>query len=476
MADNLAQDQRERELKFDVPEDWVLPDPSRLAPDGGSVERETVRLETTYFDTVDHALFHNRLTLRRRTGDSDTGWQLKVPDGDARVEIRLPLSGRGVPEELRKATLGVRSRAVLKPLAILTTEREIHRVLDGEGRPLAELVVDSVTSAAALDAAVIRQWREVEVELVGGDERLLGRAAKWLVKRGAEPSASGSKLARALALDAREEPDAAALSGLVSRYLDRQHEAIVRGDIALRRGQDAIHKTRVATRRYRSVLRVFADLFDPGRAAALDAELAWYAAALGEVRDRQVLRAHLDDVLADLPPELILGPVAARIHQTLLAEHLQADADLAALMGARRYFDLLTELRSWRAQLPIVQDGSATAVKRYVGKAEAKVRRRLRRARRDHTDEAVHRARKAAKRARYAAELSRPALGKRGRATAKRLKKQQQRLGEHQDGAVAAEFLRRVAAVAGVTAGENGFTFGLMYERERSRGQLLPEP
>jgi hypothetical protein len=52
--------------------------------------------------------------------------------------------------------------------------------------------------------------------------------------------------------------------------LGAQYAALIAGDLALRRGQDAIHDTRVATRRYRSVLRVFADLFDPDHATTLD--------------------------------------------------------------------------------------------------------------------------------------------------------------------------------------------------------------
>jgi CHAD domain-containing protein len=463
-----AEEQRERELKFDIDDGWELPDPSRLVPDQGSVEREVVHLETTYYDTAAQNLLQHRLTLRRRSGDIDTGWQLKVPDGDARVEIRLPPGGRGIPEQLRRATLGVRAGAALKPVATLRTTREIHRLLDAEGTALAEIVLDAVTSTRMLEFTVTRHWREVEVELVAGDERLLDNASRWLLERGARRSAATSKLAETFEMEPSRPRDLMTLAGLVGAYLDQQLQAIVRGDVELRRGQDAIHATRVATRRYRSVLRVFGQVLDADRAAALDAELAWYAAALGEVRDRQVLRSRLDDMLAELPPELVLGPVAARIHQTLTAEQLQAEAELTTLMGTRRYFRLLAELRAWQEDLPVGDDHPAAAVDGFVRSAERKVRRRLKKAPEGAgRDEALHRARKAAKRARYAAELSRPALGEPSRARTKRLKKTQQELGTHHDRAVAADFLRRLGAAAGA-AGENGFTFGLLYERERA--------
>jgi CHAD domain-containing protein len=459
---------REREVKFDVPFRWELPDPSGLAPQG-SVEHDVVHLESTYYDTAERDLLRNRLTLRRRAGDTDTGWQLKLPAGDARTEIRLPADGKAMPAQLRDITLGVRGGRALRPIALLATDREVHRLLDGRSA-LAEIVVDTVTATRAGDAATAR-WREVEVELVEGDERLLAQTARWLGEHGAEQSPSGSKLARAIGVEPRTPRDVSLLSGLAGAYLDEQADAIVRGDIALRRGSDAIHATRVGTRRFRSVLRVLGGVFEGGRAAALDAELAWFASALGTVRDRHVLRAHLDDALGELAPELILGPVVARIHRTLAAEEQEAMTKLAALMRTKRYFALLAEVRAWCDELSVVADEPAAHVGSYLAKAVRKVRRRIK-----HVpaaagrDEALHRARKAAKRARYIAELARPELGEEAHVLEKEMKRIQERLGLRQDRVVAAAFLRRLGAAAGA-AGENGFTYGLLYERELVRAR-----
>lgn len=73
-------EERERELKFETPDDWSIPDPDVLVPPGGRVRRAVVELESTYYDTDEHALLDAWLTMRRRTGDTDQGWQLKVPD------------------------------------------------------------------------------------------------------------------------------------------------------------------------------------------------------------------------------------------------------------------------------------------------------------------------------------------------------------------------------------------------------------
>lgn len=82
----MASTHRERETKFDVPEDFRLPDVAAFRP-GRADTTSTLLLESTYFDTADQSLLSNRLTLRRRTGDADAGWQLKVPQGAARLEV-----------------------------------------------------------------------------------------------------------------------------------------------------------------------------------------------------------------------------------------------------------------------------------------------------------------------------------------------------------------------------------------------------
>src|SRR4051794_697272 len=467
---SVAEEHRERELKFDVGEGWQLPPLDALLPHGGSVEQETVNLTSTYFDTGEHDLLRARFTLRRRTGDTDTGWHLKVPAGDTRLEIRYPLDGAHdeVPAELAALTLGVRGGASLDPIATITTERAVHRLLDADGRPLAELVVDEVHGVAGGEAAVVSRWREVEVELADGDEELLGRAADLLNGAGAQPAAAASKLARALGHPAPAPPDLEGLAGLVGRYLDAQYEQLIGNDVELRRGNNVVHGTRTASRRYRSILRVFADIMDADQAAALDTEIAWYAGVLGQLRDRHVLRDHLDAALAELPPELNLGPVANRIHHLLDVDLAEAQAELDEAMAGERYFALLRDLRAWHEQPPLRAERPAADAADYLRGARRKVRRRLKSAKEaPDRDTAMHRARKAAKRLRYTAELSEPELGASAEKARRRAKKVQERLGQRQDSVVAADFLLWAGRVAGTTPGENGFTFGLLYQRER---------
>ena len=94
--------------------------------------------------------------------------------------------------------------------------------------------------------------------------------------------------------------------------LQGQCTVLIEAEAQLRAREPVIHSTRVAARRLRSTLRTYAETTDIDRAAALSAELVWFAGLLGEVRDREVLELWLLPDLSELPPELVVGPVAAR--------------------------------------------------------------------------------------------------------------------------------------------------------------------
>ncbi|MGX7679122.1 CYTH and CHAD domain-containing protein [Jatrophihabitans sp. DSM 45814] len=466
----------ERELKFDVEAGFAVPAVDALLPAGGRMEHVTERLRSDYFDTADRALLQAHITLRRRTGTTDTGWQLKIPHEPFREEIRVQDSQDGdgsVPPELRDLLLGVSLDRPLIQIATLRTERAVTRLLDVEGRRLAEIDDDTVRASAAGDSATASSWREIEVELGENPVELLQALGRALRRAGAHRSTSSSKLSRALP-EANQvtRPNRKPRAGdITAAYIREQQRMIIAGDIALRRGDESvIHKTRVATRRLRSTLRTFAVLFDSDRAAVLDDELRWYGGLLGEVRDRQVLTKRLDRLLEGLDETLVLGPVKTRIDTTLRAEQGEHWQTLQEAMSQPRYLSLLADIAAWVADPPLQPkaSGRPNELTRLVDKAERKVARRLRHANATGDVHRLHAARKAAKRARYAAEAAEPVIGRKASAKqAGRYQKLQDLLGEHQDSIVSAELLRRLGAKAGTARGENGFTFGILHEREQ---------
>ncbi len=457
---------RERELKYDLDPTWSGELPPALVPDGGEVRAVEKELVSTYYDTDDGGLSKAGITARRRSGGGEDGWQVKIPSGKAREELRFDDSP-DVPAEVEDLLFGVRAGRPLHPVARIETRRVAHELQDAGGRVLAEVADDSVHAVRMGDEAVVTAWRELEIELVDGDEDFLRAADAAVREAGAVPSAVASKIARALGGAGRFTFTGAATQALVQRYLRTQFDRIVAGDLALRQGADVVHKTRVATRRYRSVLRVFADGFDAEPAHRLDEELAWYASLLGSARDAQVLRRRLDEQLDQLPDEVVLGPVRTRLHRELDDIAREADGRLREAMRGERYTALMHQLAEWDAQPPLLADGFGKAAT-YLRASRRKAAKRLRAATTaPDRDLALHGARKAAKRARYTAEVVKSVLGKAARRQRTSAERIQEVLGGGQDAVVAAEFLRRIGASAGVTADENGFTYGLLWQLQQ---------
>ena len=270
------------------------------------------------------------------------------------------------------------------------------------------------------------------------------------------------------------------LADLVGAYLAEQCAVIIEAEPKLRAGENVIHVTRVAVRRLRSTIRVFADLFDEAKAAQLEEELVWWAELLGAVRDLDILQASMTARIADLPPELVLGPVESTIQTEIASQRkVGMDAVLAA-MDSGRYGELTALVQDWRSDPPWTDEAVAPAdgVTRYVKRADKKVNKRLAaavaaRQASENGDELFHRARKAGKRHRYAVEATIPLWGSKAEKIVAARKDLQDVLGHHQDRIVQAEFLRDLGVRLGVRSGQNGFTYGVLYGEVVAEGKTL---
>ncbi len=411
------------------------------------------------------------MTLRRRTGEPNAGWQLASPDREPHRVPADPSGAAAVPAALTGLLTGLCAGDELVAVAHLTVSRTVHRVTRKD-RQL-EVVDDEVAATTMGTAARLSRWREVSVL---GDRRLAKKLVGRLSEHQARPLEPDRRLARVLGDDRptdRVHSDPLTVGGLTSAYVAAQCAEIVRCDLGLRMDEPLVHKFRVAIRRLRSTLRVFNRVFDADQSTVLETELVWLAGLLGEVRDRDVLLERLLAQVHALPPEMVLGPVANRIETTLVRERSEHQARLTEAMGSPRYFALVALLRTWLHEPPLTPYASQPAAKvnRYLGRAEAKVHDRIEHAGGDV--EALHRGRKAAKRYRYAAELSAPAVGKKAARTVESQTELQTLLGEHQDSVVSAAFLRRMGAAAAADSDQNGFTYGLLLAQEWQRAERV---
>lgn len=484
----MADTKREIERKYES-DDSGLPDLTGVTGVDAVIDKGVAHLDATYYDTADERLATSSITLRRRTGGADAGWHLKFPVAPGvRDEVQAPLSDT-LPDTLAGL---VRSRVRdtdLVPVVRLRSERDVRHLVDADGGLLAEVSVDAVQADRLAGGSGTAQWTEIEVELADGvDPVLLDKVEKRLRKAGVRPSKSASKLARALAETAPQElapvsvEDPVTAGDHVLAYVRAQRDAIVELDPAVRQdAEDSVHSMRVATRRMRSTFKSFGKVLDRTVTDPIGDELKWLAGELGVDRDREVLNERLSAALDEVPHALLYGPVAERLSHWAGDRPGGASSRLIGVLDSHRYLALLDAIDGLLADPPLLKAAGKEpekalpkAVRKDFGKVSALVERALELEPGSDRDVTIHEARKKTKRTRYAAEAAAPALGKPAKSLVKTMKSLQNLLGEHQDSVMARQTLCELSAVAH-GAGENAFTYGLLYGREEQRAAAVED-
>jgi CHAD domain-containing protein len=489
----------EVERKFDVDESTVSPSFEGIAA-VARVEKTPVQaLDAVYFDTPGKDLARNWITLRRRTGGPDAGWHLKLPEGpDARTEIHAPITDSEgatrdtVPAELLDVVLAIVRDRPVEPVARITTQRECKVLYSAEGAALAEFCDDHVTawSGGTSDESdsdpAEQQWREWELELAESDgspkRELLDRLGNRLLDAGAAPAGHGSKLARVLdtaSPPVSEPPPADPVHRAVGKYV----EELLKWDRAVRAdAYDSVHQMRVTTRKIRSLLSESQDSFGLADGAWVLDELRELASVLGVARDAEVLAERYQRGLDGLDPELVRGPVRERLVDGAQRRYQAGLRRSLMAVRSKRYFRLLDALDATVAEtLAPSGEGTDRASSVTIDAAYRRVRKAAKAAKAaqaaeaaeaaaqgdqegaaasdQHPDEALHRIRKRAKALRYTAA----ATG--ANEVSQQAKAIQTLLGDHQDSVVSREHLVQQTQAAHA-AGEDTFTYGLLYQQE----------
>jgi CHAD domain-containing protein len=488
----------EVERKFDVPESTVTPSFEGIAAVARVETLPTQSLDAMYFDTQAQDLARNKITLRRRTGGHDAGWHLKLPAGpDARTEIRTPLGSADddtVPSELLDVVLAIVRDRPIKPVARITTQRESQVLYGIEGAPFAEFSNDHVRawSAGGTDSpdsgAVEQEWREWELELDesrgASDTELLNRLSNRLLDAGGQPAGHASKLARVLGTTLQSNGTRPPSEDPVQRAVAEQVDELLVWDRAVRADvDDSVHQMRVTTRKIRSLLKDAQESLDvsEGTYAWVLDELRELAGVLGVARDAEVLEQRYEQELDRLSAELVRGPVRERLIEGAKRRYQAGLRRSLIAMRSQRYFRLLDALDAMVAESPAAAAGEQPAPVtidaaykkvRKAAKAAAEVDQAAQEEHVDSSadedqeddeehdrDEALHVIRKRAKRLRYTAA----ATG--ADDVSKQAKAIQSLLGDHQDSVVSRDHLTQQADAAHA-AGEDTFTYGLLYQQE----------
>jgi CHAD domain-containing protein len=478
----------EIERKFAVTDATVAPSFAGLSSVAGVERLPAQHLDAVYFDTPGHDLAAHRVTLRRRTGGEDAGWHLKLPAGpESRTEVRAALGeadGDTVPDELRDLVLAIVRSRLLVPVARIATTRTVDVMSGPSGGAVAEFC-DDLVIASSVDGEP-QTWREWELELAEGIEveagaALLDRLTNRLLDAGAVPADHGSKLARVLdtavgvtdEADETEEPAPEPVDP-VHRAVAQQVDELLVWDRAVRADAwDSVHQMRVVTRKIRSLLQASEGSFGISEDAWVLDELRLLAGILGVARDAEVLADKYQKALDGLPEELVRGPVRERLVDGAKQQYQIGWRRSLAAMRSERYFRLLDALEALVAAPPESTIAGEEPAEVSITSAYKRIRKAAKRADTAHDeerDEALHRIRKGAKRLRYTAAAT--GVDE----VAERAKAIQTLLGDHQDAVVSRTHLAQQAEAAHA-AGEDTFTYGLLYQQEddlaaRSREQL----
>jgi CHAD domain-containing protein len=296
-------------------------------------------------------------------------------------------------------------------------------------------------------------FREIEVELIEGDEDLLVDVVQILRKAGVGEPDPASKLERVLGglpkceLEPVKLTRGASVAELVSAAFSNSTRHLILNDPGVRVGDnpEAVHDARVSTRRLRSDLKTLLPLLDESSVTLLRDELQWLGGSLGAVRDTDVLAegmCHLAKKLhsEDLPPiESLVGQVQQ--------ERQERYVTLRNNLNDDRYITLLETLVQFASRAPLVLSVVGPSTARRIGvklarKAWKRVRKQVDGRGPDPQDAALHELRKRVKRARYAAELVDPLVHGDASDFALELADLQDVLGKLQDSVVADHWLR----------------------------------
>ncbi|MGF9763538.1 CHAD domain-containing protein [Microvirga sp. 0TCS3.31] len=388
--------------------------------------KQSGQLHAVYFDTDDHALHREGISLRirRRNGKAIQTIKAEGPNkGIAmdRGEWEMPVDGEldlsaaaGTPLENLIADEAL--RAGIKPAFTVETDRKAFEAkLDGA---VIEVALDRAKASGG-DKAVT--FSEVELELRQGHAGALFALARRLSvaaplrlsmvaksERGYRLLGEGTlhpfraeKIRLAKNATCAEAFQVIARSCLAQMV---QNEALVR----LTQDPDALHQMRVGLRRLRAAISLFGTqlLTDPESAEIRD-NLRWAGQALGAARDLDVFieRLRSMDAAGSEPSQM----------EEIERRRMEAYRDLLETLESRRFMDVILQTAAWIEVGSWAASGEEglTSGRQPPARdfAEAELSRRLKRIRklakhlRDVGDAERHELRIRIKKLRYGAEF-----------------------------------------------------------------------
>jgi inorganic triphosphatase YgiF len=269
----------------------------------GSSKPSRARLHTVYFDDPRRRLAEHGLELRVRTAGDRHLQTVKAGSGTSRGEWESQIADEAPSRESAAATPAKRylkKQRPLEPVFDVKVERRSWKVARNGSE-----------AAISLDSGEIACGRrkqslaEAEFELKGGSPRLLFELAEEAIRRCDAPLSfvgkglRGRRLAQGISdspeqqIDLRLEAEATAESAFQQIVAACLQQASINEELLRQRPEsvEAVHGMRIAMRRLRAALSMFAEMIEGDDLGRLKQELKWISDLLGAARDLDVLVA-----------------------------------------------------------------------------------------------------------------------------------------------------------------------------------------
>lgn len=506
MQDRMV-DHQEIEWQFEAAdlepvESWLEGHPSvsglAVVPDAAK------ELTDTYYDTEDWRLYRSGYALRvRRDGQGAEATMKALASAENGLRRRREISEaladgittpKGAPGPVGERVRRIAGAADLRPLFEVRTRRrtfalrpetpstgatvedaagDIRRAGVEQEAAVGEISLDESEFSGEASARLSRVEVEVGSEAVvhGGVGDFVDALRDALGLRPTETSkfrtglsAAGLSPAVAPDLGPTEIDASMSVGGVAFAILRRHFATMLAHEPGVRLGEDPeeLHDMRVATRRLRAALKLYADVL-PRRAERYERDLRHFARALGDVRDLDV---HLERLSGEASKN---GETFVEVVAVLEERRVEAGRRMLEALDSNRYERFVASfsgtLRRGRSPAPtgpILEVAPDLVRRRY-----RKVRKDVEALGEDSPPEDFHDLRKKGKRLRYALEPLQGIYGKPSEKMVRLLKTIQDDLGDHQDLIVAAGLMQELGA-AGDLPPQAVFSMGSMSERHVS--------
>lgn len=415
---------QETELKLDVAPS-ALAHLARSAALKGHARPRSKNIVSVYFDTADFQLRKAGFTLRVRR-DGRRRLQTVKQEGRraallSRNEWEQPIRGNLPDIEAARGTglkplLTKKLARRLKPVFETSIRRTVYPVRDGITE--IELTFDEGKAVAGRKSSPLH---EIGLELKSGAPADLFKLARLLGEEVPVQLSLRTKAERGYALVDGKQPtpvkalpvamthDFTTEAGLQAIARACLHQLIANQTLIRVAKPEGLHQLRVAVRRLRAALSLFAPMLTDTQSQELKSQLRWLTGELNPARELDVFIGRVTKLMVDDKPDL------AALLKDLRERRAQAYARVRAAINSFRFRDLVLRTAAWVEVGDWTRNGDelvrASRQRPIVATAADELQRRCRKIRkhgkhlRKLSPRRRHKLRIQAKKVRYAAEF-----------------------------------------------------------------------